>query len=708
MNEREELAILRRIAELEAKAAGTTTPTASPQPNNNNIAAQLGLTARSGMQALGGMAGLVVDPVSGLMNAVTPDNWPKAKTLRSFAGGIADSIGLPSPNTPMERIVSQGTEMMTGAGGAARAMSSLAGRATGATSAIARRLAEAPATQVAAAGAGGAAGQQAQETGAGPVGQFVSALGGTLLAGGAMAGGQRAMESVRRALPVPTQVMTRIDNTINISLQNRGIDPATITPAMRDMLRENVRRAMDLGQIDEAAVGRLADYTRLGMTPTRGRLTLDPYDVTQEQNAAKFAAATGNREAMLPTIANDNNRRLLGLVDDFDPVADSFTTGQRAMAPIASRNAALEGQKTALYGRANEMAGGDIPLARGAVLNQINAELERSMKGPFLPAEIRSILNRFSTDPDVPFTVAGIDNLKTIIATAQRGAQDGNVKAALSVVRNALDSMPMEPIKRQFGGNQVVTQQGAQFLRNQDAMAGELKRVLDEARSANFRWREWQRSAPGIEAVVDDANPATFVQNFVRSRTADPRDVKKMAAVINADPGARQAVRSELVQFLKDRAIGRGNDSATGNFSGRNWTSGLSDIGRQKLSLFFDEGEIETLMALGRVGTTETFQPRGSAVNNSNTAAGMAGLLQGLSRMLKPALATLDKVPLGQLAGDNLVRRPLDASTLALLQRRAGNVPGALVTQPQNQMSPIDPLLLPALLGTTSLTQPRP
>lgn len=684
---------------------------AQPETRNNNLASSIGLTARAGVQALGGAVGLVTDPIGGALNAMTPEGFPKAQTARSLAVKAADAVGLPSPDTPKQRIAVQGSEMMAGAGGAARGIAKLADAAPvrGAIQAIAKRLADAPVTQVAAAGAGGAAGQQAQESGAGPFGQFVSALGGTVLGGGAVAGGKSMIDAAKRMLPVSKEVMTRIDQTINVSLQNGGIDPRTISPAIRDMLRENVRKAMDLGEVDGPAIARLADYQRLKMTPTRARLTLDPYDVTQEMNAAKIAAATGNRDALLPTIANDNNKTMLATMDNFGPIDDTFTTGQRAMSPVARVNASMQDTKNALYGRAEDMAGGDIPLNRGPVLNAINERLERSMNAPFLPPEIQTILNRFSQDPNVPFTVAGIDNLKTKIATAQRATTDGNIKAALSDVRDALDSAALEPMKRQFGGGQIVTEQGAKFLRDQDALADQLKGVLDEARSSNFQWRQWQRSAPGIQAVVDDANPATFVQNFIRTRNADPRDVQRLAQVINSDPGARQAVRAELVQFLKDRAIGKGNTSETGNFSGRGWGAGLSDIGRQKLRLFFDEDEIETLAALGRVGTAETFQPRGSAVNNSNTAAGVAGLLQGVSKMLKPVLAVTDKLPLGQFAGDNLVRKPLESGTVAALQWRAQNIPRALTARTDEITNPVDPLLLPGMLSATSLLQrPKP
>ena len=142
---------------------------------------------------------------------------------------------------------------------------------------------------------------------------------------------------------------------------------------------------------------------------------------------------------------------------------------------------------------------------------------------------------------------------------------------------------------------------------------------------------------------------------------------------------------------------GRGNNTATANFSGRQWLAALSDIGDQKLKQFFSPAEIEQLKAIGRVGATETFQPRGSAVNNSNTAAGVAGLLQGLSKNLGPMV---NKIPGGQA----LVSPAMDNLTLSFTERGLTNVPRGLINPAPKQGGLLDPLLLPALTSGGLLT----
>lgn len=691
-----------------------------PRVSNNTIAGALGRTARSALGAAGNLAGIVTEPIRLLTDTayeqVTGRPSPSVP-LSSLARQASDAVGLASPETPLQRVVDKATE--TGfeamlAGGAARALSSLptmsaAPNAVAATQPssgaagalgeklrqfgmaareIPKRLADDPLMQVTAAAGGGAAGQQAAEAGSGAGGQAVSALGGGLLAAGGLGALRSGASAVRNMIPQAGRAQA-VDMRINIALQNNGIDPASINPAMRSFLREQVGAAMKLGDLNDDAIARLADYRRLGLTPTRARLTLDPYDITQEQNAMKFAAATGARDAKLPMIANENNQRLLGRVDEFNPIDDAFATGQRAAAPISSVNRSMEASKNALYRRAEGMAGGDIPLERGA-LNDVYGKLETSRKLRFVPPEVMGTIDDILNDTRAPFNVNQLDSLKTVIATAQRGTRDGNVKQALQIIREHLDAMPLNPEKRVFGGNQVVTPQTASMLRQQDAAAGQLKQALDEARQANYSWRQWQDSAPAIRAVVDDENPAVFVERFVRSKTADLRDVGRAADIINSSPDARNAVRSELVQYLKNRAIGKGNQSTTGNFSGRGWQSGLSDIGERKLSLFFDTDEVETLKAIGRVGAVDVFQPRGSAVNNSNTAAGVAGLLQGLSKRIAPVA---NKLPFGEM----MLSGPVNNTAVWALQRPALNVPRALMTPQQVQQGLMDPLVIPGL-----------
>jgi hypothetical protein len=662
----------------------------------DSIGRQTGLFARSAVKAAAAIPGMGADALGGLYNTAADalsgggDGFRFKETLPTI-DALLTQVGLPQPETSQERIVGQGVEMGLGAGGAA----SLASKAsTSVASPLAKnvlsRVGADPALQAVAGAGGGAAGQQSKESGGGWLDQLVSTLVGGGGAAGLMSGG-RALAGKASSLMPSQQITATLDQRIDRVMQGRGIDPTTVTPAMRRSLRDELAKAMKLGDVSDDALARLADYKRLGLEPTRRRLTLDPFDVTQELNAEKTAAATGARDARLPAIAQDNNKRLIAEIERFSPLSDRQGVGERAMAPILRADAQLKANERALYDQARDMAGGDIPLSR-APLNAIYERLTKERKIRFVPQEVMGTIDDILNDTNAPFDVNTVDALKSVIATASRGTKDGNVKAALKIVRDTLDDMPMEPVKRDFGGSQLVTQATAEKLTAADRAAADLMEQLNKARRAAFTRREWQRSAPLIENTLDDADPSKFVQTII-GRNAAPKDVARAAGLINRDPEARAAVRSGIAQYLKDQAIGKGNDAATGNFSGRQMASALDNIGADKLKLFFDADEVEQLRAIARVGTIETFQPRGSAVNNSNTAAGVAGLLQGLTKYIKPVA---NKLPLGQ----EIVSNPINSLTLSLMQRRAMNTPqGLLAPTVGPEASTMDKAILPALTG---------
>jgi hypothetical protein len=111
--------------------------------------------------------------------------------------------------------------------------------------------------------------------------------------------------------------------------------------------------------------------------------------------------------------------------------------------------------------------------------------------------------------------------------------------------------------------------------------------------------------------------PDQFVRKFVLSG-----DVADAAAV--AKSGDSAATKSAILTHLKDRALG-GRSDETGTFGAATYNKTLKDIGDKKLALFFSPEEINELKRLGRVAEYTTLQPKGSAVNNSNSGALMLG-----------------------------------------------------------------------------------
>jgi hypothetical protein len=333
----------------------------------------------------------------------------------------------------------------------------------------------------------------------------------------------------------------------------------------------------------------------------------------------------------------------------------------------------------------------------GATFTQrANQMLDEGLLGGALPESVASHMNRIARG-EVPFNVDYAEQLKTAMGKLQRGTSDGQQRMALGMVRQALDDTPLMPAPTVNPGNLPAAP--GTVPPSPSVMGQQSIDAFNQARNAARQRFQWQESSPVIQRAVDGAVPDTFIQQNIISRSAGFEGVARAAETINANPAARDAVRTSIVQHLKDAAIGKGGTSQTGNFSGRGVEAALKEIGDRKLGLFFQPGEVETLKAMARTGAFEVFQPRGSAVNNSNSAAGVAAIVSGIADKVRPIAS---KLPFGEMA----VTGPLDNIAVWAAQRPAQNIPQGLLMQQQRRPMGSN-LLLPAAAYGGLLAAPK-
>ena len=202
------------------KAGGMAVPAEwlETTTKNNDIASQLGLAVRAGVKGAAALPALGADALGGIYNKVADMIPGENRGFRFQPSMLAlddlmTRIGLPTPDTPMQRVVSKGVELGSGAGATAKAIGSVAQGATGAAKEVLTRLSDDIPTQVAAGTGAGLAGQQSAESGSGPVNQFVSAtLAG--LAGAGAVGGARALSNAmtQRTALQPVEIERRIND----------------------------------------------------------------------------------------------------------------------------------------------------------------------------------------------------------------------------------------------------------------------------------------------------------------------------------------------------------------------------------------------------------------------------------------------------------------------------------------------------------------
>lgn len=141
------------------------------------LARQVGLTARAGIEGVGGTLDLLASPIRAGMNLVLPENLQiKGQTGRA----LADRARLPSADTATERIAGDIARSMAAGGGFVRGAQALTPATQGVANAVMRQLGSVPQAQIVAAGSAGAGSGMAREAGLGEGAQLAAGLAGAV------------------------------------------------------------------------------------------------------------------------------------------------------------------------------------------------------------------------------------------------------------------------------------------------------------------------------------------------------------------------------------------------------------------------------------------------------------------------------------------------------------------------------------------------
>ena len=626
----------------------------------SDIPRQIGLTARYALEGPAQAAQIFTEPVAGLMRL----GGIKTKPLGEVASGLADTLGLPKPESGQERVVGDATRLLAGTGGmlgASRAMAQLPGM----LGTVGAGMSANPTAQLTSATGAGVMGGLSREGGGNEMQQAGAALIGGV-AGGMVPGAANAAVNAGKRLfnrLTPQQMDVQISNV----LQRAGMDYSQVPERARQSLRTQMQDALRAGQeLDPAAVRRLAEFQTIGATPTRGMVTQDPVRITQEMNLAKMGANSADGQLQgLARVQNQNNARLIDVVNEQGASrGDMFRAGQSAIEAIQGQDARLAQNVSGLYSQARDTAGRSANLNGVEFTRRASQLLDDNLLGGSLPKDVENHLNRIAAG-EVPFNVDYAEQLKTRIGALQRASNDGSTRMALGVVRRALDDTSLMPAAPVNPGNLPMVP-GA-LPPTQATLGQESINAFNQARQAARERFAWQESGRPVAAAVEGAQPDKFIQQFVVNGTvADARNLASNAPT--------SEVRDAILNHLKDKALSGAADEV-GKFSQSAFNRELNKIGDRKLSLFFSPEELNQLRTVGRVASYMQTQPVGSAVNNSNSGALLLG----------KGIDVLNNVPvIGPLAGP-----ALQNININMQQRAAQNVaPGLLAIQPKQRLMP--------------------
>lgn len=668
-----------------------------------DVPRQLGLTGRHALEGIAQMVQPFTEPVRqfvtdpALRAVGLLDAGKGSKPLTDAVSGLADAAGLPKPKNATERVVGDAARLMAGGGGFMGVAGKASQGASGVTQGVLRGLSAKPVQQLISATGAGVGGGAVREAGGGPAAQATGAIlggvGSGLVAQGVTSLGQNL---IKRFSPASSQdAVAQLEKTLKTS----GVNWDDVPDSLRQSLLKDVENALKTGNdLDPTAVSRLLDFKRVGATPTRGTLTLDPVQITREQNLSRTGAnASDTGLHGLARIQNDNNKILIDNVNKLGASTsdDAYTIGNKALDALQN---GIDAEKTnigQLYSAARDTAGRSAELNRSIFTQNANDLLDHAMVGGALPPGVREHLNRIATGK-VPFDVNYAEQLKTQIGKLQRSTNDGQTRYALGLVRQALDDTPLmraSTVSGTPGVTNVPAVQSAPDL-GQEAIT-----AFSNARVANRTLMRHIEANPALKALYDgNASPDDFLQKFIISKSAKAGDVQNLAKQLkNIDPGAVEAVRGGIAQHLKAAAIGNGTADEIGRFSASNFRKALRDIGYTKLSAFFNKDELAQFRAISNVANYTSAQPVGSAVNNSNSGALIIG--RGLDMIDKIARI----VPLFEVfpTVNNVAR--------GFSQRSAQNVAPALIQQNPNggiMNAIVDSLSPAAIYGGASYLTP--
>jgi hypothetical protein len=329
---------------------------------------------------------------------------------------------------------------------------------------------------------------------------------------------------------------------------------------------------------------------------TEGEATGNPILISEEMNL----------RGQFPEFAMRKNEVNQQLVDNVPLIRERAAPDVYATKTIESSQAIIDSYKalddvrsaeiSKAYKALEDAAGGEFPVDGVTLAKNAEAGLAKKLKSDFLSPAIKNQLDRFKNGE--PMTFEQFEAMRTNLAAEIRKAErsgDGNAAMAASIVREALEQLPLK------------------------GEAAALKPIADTARNLAKTRFDALKKDPAYKAAVTDAVSADkYFNKFVIN--GDSKNINTMIDALGRDSLGHQHIKAGTINHLSDKA---GIMDGKGNFSQANYNKALKQLDDfKKFGTIFDPESQLQLRTLGNVAAYTQFQPRGSFVNNSNTLVG--------------------------------------------------------------------------------------
>ena len=441
--------------------------------------------------------------------------------------------------------------------------------------------------------------------------------------------------------------------------EESGVDWQDLSDAQRREWVQVVQKAAsDYVGKDPKIAARIQDFKQLDTPYTLGQVTRDPMQFATERNLRQVA---GVGDPLLARMT-EQQRILQQRIGNFAAGADEAqTAGQQIITRLKAIDDDLSGEVRKAYQAARASAGKDAEVPLQGLAQDFAEVLDNF--GDKVPSGVRNNFAKYGLGTDAQgttqrriFTVEEADKLLKVINANQ--SNDPAVNTALGALRGA--------VKR------AVTQ---------DAGADD---VFAPARALAAQRFGLQDAVPALDAAAaGTANPDTFVQNFLLSKSASTPKVKELARLLREkDPEAFAQARSQIGAYIQRQAFGE-NIAGDKPVSPERLAKALRELGSEKLGAFFSPDEVAQIQRLSRVSGYIESTPAGAVPNTSgNWGAIMANQLS------------------------NIPGVPMTGALIGALRNSASNqlaVNRALAAQPAPQLTPEQIRMMSQILSGGSL-----
>jgi hypothetical protein len=353
-------------------------------------------------------------------------------------------------------------------------------------------------------------------------------------------------------------------------------------------------RGLDRNQINLPALESHLQAERLGLGPdffTEGQATQNPGALSFEMNERGKYPALSERFSQQDAKLKSAVDRLHDRATQNEVGGSMFDHGVRQINEYQAIDNARNLDIDQKYKALKNAAGGSFPIDAPQFVQNARNLLDENLKTEYLPESFKNDLEKFASGQ--PLTFQKFEALRTNLAADMRKADragDGNTKYALSLVRQALEDLPL-----------LQEAQG-------------LKSIADQARNAARERFDALAADSAYDAAVNGAPPDTFMEKHVFSKTAPASQVALMRSTFGEGSVGALNIESALINHLREK----GGLVEKSNVSQATYNKTLKAL-EEKLKVGAKPETVEDLRVLGDVLYKTKAQPAGSFVNNSNT-----------------------------------------------------------------------------------------